>query len=149
MVDNEGKHLGELSPREAVKLAKSRKLDLVEISPNANPPVCKMMDYGKWRYDRDKRNKEKEDHSQALREVKMRPKIGQHDFEVKTKQVERLLSGGDKVKVTLRFRGREAAHKDLAIALLNRVGEEVKDIGTIVSKPVMQGRTMAVILAPN
>ena len=106
------------------------------------------MDYGKWRYDRDKRAKEKKDQSQSLREVKMRPKIGEHDFEVKTKQVERLLNGGDKVKVTLRFRGREAAHKDLAVALLNRVGEEVKESGTIVNAPVMQGRTMAVILAP-
>ncbi len=140
--------MGNLHPREAVKLAKSKKLDLVEISPNANPPVCKMMDYGKWRYERDKRKKEQRDNTQALREVKMRPKIGDHDFEVKTKQVERLLNSGDKVKVTLRFRGREVVHQHLAKELLQRVGDEVSDAGNIVSQPTMQGRTMSVILAP-
>lgn len=140
--------MGNLHPREAVKIAKSKKLDLVEISPNANPPVCKMMDYGKWRYERDKRKKEQRDNTQALREVKMRPKIGDHDFEVKTKQVERLLNSGDKVKVTLRFRGREVVHQHLAKELLQRVGDEVSDAGNIVSQPTMQGRTMSVILAP-
>ncbi|HIB69070.1 MAG TPA: translation initiation factor IF-3 [Phycisphaerales bacterium] len=148
VIDDEGKNLGNLHPREAVKIAKSKKLDLVEISPNANPPVCKMMDYGKWRYERDKRKKEQRDNTQALREVKMRPKIGDHDFEVKTKQVERLLNSGDKVKVTLRFRGREVVHQHLAKELLQRVGDEVSDAGNIVSQPTMQGRTMSVILAP-
>jgi len=106
------------------------------------------MDYGKWRYERDKRKKEQRDNTQALREVKMRPKIGDHDFEVKTKQVERLLNSGDKVKVTLRFRGREVVHQHLAKELLQRVGDEVSDAGNIVSQPTMQGRTMSVILAP-
>ena len=131
-----------------MKIAKSKKLDLVEVSPNANPPVCKMMDYGKWRYERDKRKKEQSDNTQSLREVKMRPKIGDHDFDVKTKQVERLLNSGDKVKVTLRFRGREVVHQHLAKELLQRVGDEVSDAGNIVSQPTMQGRTMSVILAP-
>ena len=131
-----------------MKIAKSKKLDLVEVSPNANPPVCKMMDYGKWRYERDKRKKEQSDNTQSLREVKMPPKIGDHDFDVKTKQVERLLNSGDKVKVTLRFRGREVVHQHLAKELLQRVGDEVSDAGNIVSQPTMQGRTMSVILAP-
>lgn len=138
-----------MHPREGARLAKERKLDLVEVSPNARPPVCKMMDYGKWKYERDKKKKAgKSEHSQSLREVKMRPKIGDHDFEVKTKQVARLLDGGDKVKVILRFRGREIVHKTLAVELLQRVGDEVSEHGKIVSEPCMQGRTMSVTLAP-
>ena len=150
VVDETGKNLGEMHPREGVRLAKERKLDLVEVSPNSRPPVCKMMDYGKWKYERDKKKKgSKSDQSQSLREVKMRPKIGDHDFEVKTKQVARLLDGGDKVKVVLRFRGREIVHQELAENLLQRVGDEVSEHGKIVSKPAMQGRTMSVTLAPN
>ena len=139
-----------MHPRDGVRLARERKLDLVEVSPNSRPPVCKMMDYGKWKYERDKKKKgSKNDQSQSLREVKMRPKIGDHDFEVKTKQVARLLDGGDKVKVVLRFRGREIVHQELAENLLQRVGDEVSEHGKIVSKPAMQGRTMSVTLAPN
>lgn len=137
-----------MHPREATQLAKSQGLDLVEISPTANPPVCKIMDYGKWKYDRDKKKKESTSSTQAMREVKMRPKIGEHDFEVKTKQVERLLEGGDKVRVILRFRGREIVHQHLAIDLLERVGAEVSESGNMISKPSMQGRTMSVVLAP-
>lgn len=108
------------------------------------------MDYGKWKYERDKKKKaSNEQSSQELREVKMRPKIGDHDFEVKTKQVARLLDGGDKVKVILRFRGREIVHQDLANDLLMRVGDVVSEHGKIVSQPSMQGRTMSLTLAPN
>lgn len=139
-----------MHPREGTRLAKERKLDLVEMSPNANPPVCKMMDYGKWRYERDKRKKSAPPTSQqTLREVKMRPKIGEHDLSVKTDQVERLLNGGDRVKVTLRFRGREVVHQDLAQELMARVKDEVKDAGTVISQPSMQGRTMIMVLAPS
>lgn len=121
----------------------------MEVSPNAVPPVCKILDYGKWRYERDKQKKEsKPAKSAELREVKMRPKIGEHDFQVKTKQVVRLLQGGDKVKVLLRFRGREVVHQDLAEELLMRVSREVGDIATIESKPQMQGRQMMLVLAP-
>lgn len=149
VVDETGQNLGTMHPREATKVAKERKLDLVEVSPNANPPVCKILDYGKWRYERDKQKKEsKPGKSAELREVKMRPKIGEHDFQVKTKQVVRLLEGGDKVKVMLRFRGREVVHQDLAEELLMRVSREVGDIGTIESKPSMQGRQMMLVLAP-
>jgi len=137
-----------MHPKEGVTLAKRDKLDLVEISPNSRPPVCKIMDYGKWKYDRDKKKKAQSDNSQSLREVKLRPKIGDHDLEVKTRQVGRLLDGGDKVKVTLRFRGREIVHQDLAQDLLQRIGQEVSDQGEFVSKPSMQGRTMSAILAP-
>jgi translation initiation factor IF-3 len=148
VVDSNGENLGEMHPREGVKIAKQDKLDLVEVSPNSRPPVCKIMDYGKWKYERDKKKKAQSDNSQSLREVKLRPKIGDHDLDVKTKQVSRLLDGGDKVKVTLRFRGREIVHQDLARDLLNRIGEEVSDQGEYVSKPSMQGRTMSAILAP-
>ena len=137
-----------MHPKEGVNLAKRDKLDLVEISPNSRPPVCKIMDYGKWKYDRDKKKKAQSDNSQSLREVKLRPKIGDHDLEVKARQVSRLLDGGDKVKVTLRFRGREIVHQDLAEDLLQRIGQEVSDQGEFVSKPSMQGRTMSAILAP-
>ena len=137
-----------MNPRDGLRIAKEQKLDLVEIPPTANPPVCKLMDYGKWKYDRDKKKKASHESSQCLREVKMRPKIGEHDFQVKAKQVERLLNGGDKVKVILRFRGREIVHQNLAIELLEKVGSEVSEFGSIVSKPTMEGRTMSVILAP-
>lgn len=148
-MDENGENLGVLHPRDAVRIAEERKLDLVEVSPNAVPPVCKILDYGKWRYERDKQKKEsKPAKSAELREVKMRPKIGEHDFQVKTKQVQRLLQGGDKVKVLLRFRGREVVHQDLAEELLMRVSREVGDISTIESKPQMQGRQMMLVLAP-
>lgn len=138
-----------MHPRDATRIAKEKKLDLVEVSPNADPPVCKILDYGKWRYERDKQKKEsKPAKSVSLREVKMRPKIGEHDFQVKRKQVERLLKGGDKVKVLLRFRGREVVHQDLAVALLMRVSKEVEGLGVIESKPSMQGRQMSLVLAP-
>ena len=148
VVDSQGTNLGEMHPKEGVNLAKRDKLDLVEISPNSRPPVCKIIDYGKWKYDRDKKKKAQSDNSQSLREVKLRPKIGDHDLDVKTRQVSRLLDGGDKVKVTLRFRGREIVHQDLAQDLLQRIGQEVSDQGEFVSKPSMQGRTMSAILAP-
>lgn len=149
VVDENGENLGIMHPRDATRIAADRKLDLVEVSPNAVPPVCKILDYGKWRYERDKQKKEsKPAKSAELREVKMRPKIGEHDFQVKTKQVVRLLQGGDKVKVLLRFRGREVVHQDLAEELLMRVSREVGDIGTIESKPQMQGRQMMLVLAP-
>lgn len=138
-----------MHPRDATRIAKEKKLDLVEVSPNADPPVCKILDYGKWRYERDKQRKEsKPAKSSALREVKMRPKIGEHDFQVKKKQVERLLKEGDKVKVLLRFRGREVVHQDLAVELLMRVSREVEGIGIIESKPSMQGKQMSLVLAP-
>jgi translation initiation factor IF-3 len=149
VVDENGENLGIMHPRDATRIANDRKLDLVEVSPNAVPPVCKILDYGKWRYERDKQKKEsKPAKSAELREVKMRPKIGEHDFQVKTKQVVRLLQGGDKVKVLLRFRGREVVHQDLAEELLMRVSREVGEIGTIESKPQMQGRQMMLVLAP-
>lgn len=149
MVDETGTNLGTMHPRDATRIAKEKKLDLVEVSPNADPPVCKILDYGKWRYERDKQRKEsKPAKSTSLREVKMRPKIGEHDFQVKKKQVERLLKEGDKVKILLRFRGREVVHQDLAVELLMRVSREVEGVGVIESKPSMQGKQMSVVLAP-
>lgn len=149
VVDENGENLGVMHPRDATRIAVERKLDLVEISPNATPPVCKILDYGKWRYERDKQRKEsKPARSAELREVKMRPRIDEHDFQVKTKQVVRLLEGGDKVKVMMRFRGREVVHQDLAEEILMRISREVGSVGTIESKPQMQGRQMMLVLAP-
>lgn len=135
-----------MHPREAVILAKEQKLDLVEVAPNAKPPVCKILDYGKWKYERDKRQDNSKKKSSGLREVKMRPKIGEHDYQVKRRTVNRLLSDGDRVKVTLRFRGREMAHTDRARELLKRLVDEAK--GEMASEPTRQGRTMSMVLQP-
>lgn len=136
-----------VDPREGLRLAKERKLDLVEVSPDAKPPVCKLLDYGKWRYERAKNNTKKKK-TQTLREVKMRPKIGEHDYQVKTRTVQRLLEDGDKVKVTMRFRGREMAHQDRARELLARVVKDLKNAQRI-SAPSMNGRQMSMVLAPT
>ena len=125
-------------------------LDLVEISPNANPPVCKIMDYGKYKYEQQKRESEARKKQKVIevKEVKFRPNTDTHDYDVKMRNVFRFLENGDKVKVTLRFRGREMAHQDLGRDLLERVAEDVKDIGKIENMPKMEGRQMIMIIGP-
>lgn len=150
VIDEQGNQLGILHPREAVKIARERNLDLVEVAPGAQPPVCKIMDYGKWKYERAKKERESRATRKTteLREVKMRPKIDEHDFQVKSRTVQRLLKDGDKVKVTMRFRGREVVHKQLALDVLQRVYDDSSDFSTVENKPTMQGRTMSMVLAP-
>ncbi len=125
-------------------------LDLVEISPNANPPVCKIMDYGKYKYEQQKREAEarKKQKTIEVKEVKFRPNTDTHDYDVKMRNVFKFLEKGDKVKVTLRFRGREMAHQDLGRNLLQRVAEDVKEVGKVENMPKMEGRQMIMVIGP-
>ncbi len=132
-------------------MAEEAGLDLVEISPNANPPVCKIMDYGKYKYEQQKRESEARKKQKVIevKEVKFRPNTDTHDYDVKMRNVFRFLENGDKVKITLRFRGREMAHQDLGRDLLQRVAEDIKDIGKVENMPKMEGRQMIMIIAPG
>jgi len=125
-------------------------LDLVEIQPNANPPVCKILDYGRYKYQAQKKAAEtrKKQKTVEIKEIKMRPNIDTHDYEVKMRSMLRFFGEGDKVKVTLRFRGREMAHQDLGMNLLNKVREETTDIAKVESAPKLEGRQMVMVLAP-
>lgn len=125
-------------------------LDLVEISPNANPPVCKIMDFGKFKYEQQKRESEarKKQKTIEVKEVKFRPNTDTHDYDVKMRNVFKFLEKGDKVKVTLRFRGREMAHQNLGRELLHRVAEDVKEIGKVENMPKMEGRQMVMMIGP-
>ena len=135
---------------EAVRLAQERGLDLVEVAPGATPPVCRILDYGRYRYEQSKKERDikKGQHTQDLGEIRLRPKIGQHDIEFKTRTVRKLIDGGDKVKVSVIFRGREATHPELAAGLLKKVSEMVEDIAGIDAAPQLEGRGMSMILAP-
>ena len=125
-------------------------LDLVEISPNANPPVCKIMDYGKYKYEQQKRESEARKKQKVIevKEIKFRPGTDTHDYEVKMRSVIKFLQNGDKVKITLRFRGREMAHQDLGRDLLERVAEDVKDVGKVENMPKVEGRQMTMMIGP-
>ena len=140
-----------VKPSQAMMLAEEAGLDLVEISPNATPPVCKIMDFGKFKYEQQKREAEarKKQHVIEIKEVKFRPNTDTHDYEVKMRNVMRFLEGGDKVKVTLRFRGREMAHQNLGADLLNRVAADVEEIGKVENMPKMEGRQMIMMIAPR
>ncbi len=133
-----------------MSMAEEAGLDLVEISPNASPPVCKIMDYGKYKYEQQKREAEarKKQKIIEVKEVKFRPNTDTHDYDVKMRNVLKFLEKGDKVKVTLRFRGREMAHQDLGRELLNRVAEDVKDLGKVENMPKMEGRQMIMVIGP-
>ncbi len=132
-------------------MSRERGFDLVEVAPQAQPPVCKMMDFSKWKYEQSKRLKEarKKQKNQDVKEVKMRPTIDEHDFNVKARACQKFLSQGDKVKATIMFRGRELAHVDLGQKRLERLLEYVKDICTVEKPPKMEGRNMIMILAPK
>ncbi len=137
-------------PAKAMDMAAEAGLDLVEISPNATPPVCKIMDYGKFKYEQQKRESEarKKQKTIEIKEVKFRPGTDVHDYQVKMRNVVKFLENGDKVKVTLRFRGREMAHQDLGRQLLERVAEDTKEIGKIENMPKMEGRQMVMMIGP-
>jgi translation initiation factor IF-3 len=139
-----------VTPARAMDLAEQAGLDLVEISPNATPPVCKIMDYGKFKYEQQKRESEarKKQKIIEVKEVKFRPNTDIHDYGVKMRSVFKFLENGDKVKVTLRFRGREMAHQNLGRELLERVAEDVKEIGKIENMPKMEGRQMVMMIGP-
>lgn len=150
LVDASGDMVGIVPIEEAMSRAKDIGLDLVEISPNAEPPVCKILDYGKYKYEAQKKANEarKKQKIIHLKEIKIRPNIDDHDFETKMKHMHKFLDAGDKVKVTLRFRGREMAHQELGMAVLQRVKEEAGDKVKVETEPKMEGRQAVMILAP-
>nr|WP_255697223.1 translation initiation factor IF-3 [Sinirhodobacter sp. WL0062] len=151
MIGADGENVGVVTPARAMMMAEEAGLDLVEISPTAVPPVCKIMDYGKFKYEQQKREAEarKKQHIIEIKEVKFRPGTDTHDYEVKMRSVMKFLEGGDKVKITLRFRGREMAHQQLGLELLNRVKDDVGDAGKIESMPKLEGRQMIMMIAPK
>ncbi|MGV6838599.1 MAG: translation initiation factor IF-3 [Planktomarina sp.] len=150
LIDENGENVGVVTPNRAMMMAEDAGLDLVEISPNANPPVCKIMDFGKFKYEQQKRESEarKKQKIIEVKEVKFRPNTDKHDYEVKMRNVLKFLGNGDKVKVTLRFRGREMAHQDLGRDLLLRVAEDTKEHGKVEHMPKMEGRQMIMIIGP-
>ena len=150
LIGAEGENVGVVTPGRAMQLAEEAGLDLVEISPNATPPVCKIMDFGKFKYENQKKEAEarKKQKIIEIKEVKFRPNTDTHDYEVKMRNVVRFLEGGDKVKVTLRFRGREMAHTDLGRNLLERVADDVKEIGKVENMPRIEGRQMVMMIGP-
>ena len=151
LIGAEGENVGVVTPQKGMALAEAAGLDLVEISPNATPPVCKIMDFGKFKYEQQKRESEarKKEKTIEVKEVKFRPNTDTHDYDVKMKNVFRFLEGGDKVKVTLRFRGREMAHQNLGRELLERVAEDVKELGKVENMPKMEGRQMVMMIGPT
>ncbi|EEX14492.1 translation initiation factor IF-3 [Citreicella sp. SE45] len=150
LIGAEGENLGVQPPRRAMELAEQAGLDLVEISPNANPPVCKIMDFGKFKYEQQKRESEarKKQKIIEVKEIKFRPGTDTHDYDVKMRNVLKFLENGDKVKITLRFRGREMAHQNLGRELLERVAEDVKELGKVENMPKMEGRQMIMMIGP-
>nr|WP_237398972.1 translation initiation factor IF-3 [Rhodovulum sulfidophilum] len=150
MIGAEGENLGVVTPARGVELAEQAGLDLVEISPNAAPPVCKIMDFGKFKYEQQKRESEARKKQKVIevKEIKFRPNTDSHDYEVKMRSVVKFLENGDKVKITLRFRGREMAHQNLGRELLERVAEEIKEIGKVENMPKLEGRQMVMMIGP-
>ena len=143
--------LGVLPIAEALERARAAELDLVEVAPQAVPPVCRLLDYGKFKYDQAKKEREsrKGQHASVLREIRMRPKIDSHDLEMKAKNAEKFLKSGDKVKVTVMFRGREMVHPEIGRAILDRVADQLKSVSVIEKPPNMEGRFLSTILAPG
>ena len=150
LIGAEGENVGVVHPAKAMQMAVDAGLDLVEISPNANPPVCKIMDFGKFKYETQKREAEarKKQKIIEIKEVKFRPNTDTHDYDVKMRNVFKFLENGDKVKVTLRFRGREMAHQNLGRELLERVAADTKEIGKVENMPKMEGRQMIMLIGP-
>jgi translation initiation factor IF-3 len=151
LIDDEEGQIGIVPVQQALQMARDKGLDLVEVAPNAVPPVCRILDYGKFKYEQSKKEREarKHQHNVVLREIRMKPKIDDHDIDFKTRTVQKLLKEGDKVKVSVMFRGREVTHPQIGRALLDRVYERVKDLGTLEKQPSMEGRFMTMILAPG
>ncbi|WP_042223267.1 translation initiation factor IF-3 [Oceanobacillus manasiensis] len=150
LIDSNGDQLGVKSRQEALEIAQTRNLDLVLVAPNEKPPVCRIMDFGKFRFEQQKKEKEARKKQKIInvKEVRFTPGIGDHDFETKLKNARKFLEKGDKVKAAVRFRGRAITHKELGREVLDRFAEEVKDIATIETKPKMEGRNMFMMIAP-
>ncbi|MYL98631.1 translation initiation factor IF-3 [Novosphingobium sp. FGD1] len=151
VIDQDGENLGVMYTRQAIEQAADVGLDLVEVSPNADPPVCKFLDVGKYRYEAQKKANaaRKTQKTQEIKEIKMRPNIDDHDYDVKMRNIHRFIEDGDKVKVTLRFRGRELSHQQLGMDLLRRVQVDCEEIAKIEAYPRMEGRQMLMVLSPK
>lgn len=151
VIDSDGSQLGIMSSREALQMAEEKDLDLVMVSDKADPPVCKIVDYGKHKFEQEKKAKEakKKQHTVDVKEVKMRYKIEEHDYNVRINQAERFLKAGDKVKATIMFRGREIQHSDLAEELLKRMATDLQELAEVQQAPKKEGRNMMMLLAPK
>jgi|TARA_Y100000590_G_scaffold415949_1_gene514295 translation initiation factor IF-3 len=150
VITNEGENLGILSTNEAISIAKNKGLDLIEISPNANPPVCKIMDMGKFKYDAQKKANlaKKKQKIVLLKEIKMRPVTETHDYEFKVKNAKKFISKGDKVKFTIRFKGRELQHSHLGNELMTKIKEDMKEVGKVELQPKFDGKQMIMVIQP-
>lgn len=151
LISDDGSQLGIFPVKEALELANDKGLDLVEVAPNADPPVCRIMDYGKYKYKTSKKIHETKKKGKAaqLKEVKVRPSTDEHDLETKIRNIRKFLVKKDRVKITLMFKGRELTYKEAAIELLNRMAEEVKEEGTIYQEPKLEGRNMTMMIVPK
>ena len=151
LIDAEGHNRGVVNLQDAQQLADDAALDLVEIVPNATPPVCKILDFGKYRFNEQKKSSEARKRQKVveIKEIKLRPGIDDHDYDVKMRSMVKFIEEGDKVKVTLRFRGREMAHQDIGFRLLQRVRSETAPIAKVEAEPLMEGRQMTMVLAPK
>lgn len=151
VIDHEGENLGVMYTREAIEQAAELGLNLVEVSPNADPPVCKFLDVGKFRYEAQKKANlaRKTQKTQEIKEIKMRPNIDDHDYDVKMRSVTKFIDNGDKVKITLRFRGREMAHQQLGMDLLKKVQDDVAEVAKVEAFPRLEGRQMLMVLSPK
>lgn len=151
VIDPDGAQLGIMSPEEALEKARGLGLDLVEIAPTAKPPVCRIMDYGKYRYEQSKKAREakKKQTVIQIKEIKLRPKTDEHDFQFKARHVDRFLRSGNKAKITMMFRGREMVHTELGKRLLDRLADVLKDVGQVEQSPKLEGRNMTMVLTPR
>ncbi len=151
LIDEQGENLGVVSKDEAIERAEEAGMDLVEISPSADPPVCKILDYGRFKYQDQKKKSEarKKQKTIDIKEIKMRPNIDQHDYDVKMRAINRFIADGDKVKVTMRFRGREMVHQELGLKVLDRVRDQIDEVAKVEQFPKMEGRQMIMVVAPK
>lgn len=151
VIDTDGGQLGIITPQEAIRIAEEKELDLVLVSDKADPPVCRIMDYGKYKFEQEKKAREarKKQHTADVKEVKMRYKIEDHDYQVRVNQAVRFLKDGDKVKATITFRGREIQHSDLAEELLKRMATDLGEIAEVQQAPKREGRNMMMLLSPK
>ena len=151
MIDNEGNQAGVMSTADALLFAQERDLDLVEVAPEARPPVCRVLDYSKYKYEQAQKVKQAKKHQQQItvREIKFRPKIAEHDYDTKKHHVERFLRHKDKVKVTIMFRGREVTHPERGTMILDRLAEELAELGVVEQRPMQEGRNMTMMMAPS
>jgi translation initiation factor IF-3 len=151
VIDDEGNQAGVMKTPDALRFAQERDLDLVEVAPDAKPPVCRVLDYSKYKYEQAQKVKQARKHQQQItvREIKFRPKIAEHDYDTKKHHVERFLRHKDKVKVTIMFRGREVTHPERGVAILDRLAEELAELGVVEQRPMQDGRNMTMMLAPS